>query len=328
MALLELTSKGLYCKEGDFYIDPQSKVKTAIITHAHRDHARKGSENYICSQPLEHILRHRLGTKPTISTISYRKQHDFGKVKVSLHPAGHMLGSSQIRVEHHGEVWVVSGDYKREKDPTCEDFEPVKCDVFITEATFALPQYEWKSSKEIIEDILTWHKENKKNNRSSILLCYSLGKAQRILGELALYTKEKVYIHETIAPYVQYYKDQGIKLAETEIISGDLKRGSLAIYPPNSKYLLDTAETAYISGWAMNSNTDKKGFALSDHADWPALIKTIEETRAKKVLVTHGFTKALIQYLRTIDIEAYPLESHILKRKEKGQLSLKRFLSQ
>jgi len=327
MSLIQITPKGFYCKEGNFYIDPSSKVENALVTHAHTDHARKGSDNYFCAQQLEKILQHRIGPKAKINAIPYRKQLNFNKVLVSFHPAGHMLGSAQIRVEHNNEVWVISGDYKRQDDPTCEPFELVKCDVFITEATFALPKYVWRPSNEIIKEIIAWYNENKNKNITSVLLCYSLGKSQRILSELASYIKDPVYVHDTIAQYISLYKEQGVKLARTKPLN-TAPQGALAICPPNAKYLdIENYTTAYVSGWMHDYHiSTAKGFALSDHADWPALIQTIEETGARKVLITHGYAGALIQHLKNKGIEASEIKTIPKERPRKGQLTLKRFL--
>lgn len=322
--ILVMTQKGIYCPEGDFYIDPSSKVERAIVTHAHSDHTRKGSTEYFCAKSGEDLLRHRIGAKPKINAISYRKQIEFGTTKVSFHPAGHILGSSQIRVQSGNEVWVVSGDYKRQHDSSCEPFEVVPCDVFITEATFANPYYVWQDSKEVMKNMIEWIEKNKKNNCSSILFSYSLGKSQRILSELTE-IKETIYLHPTVVPYVDYYRKQNIVFPKTEEASlenNNIKEGSIVIAPLQARrsewmQLFDKYSAAYISGWALNQshvhNFDK-GFALSDHVDWPALLKTIEETGAKKVYVMHGNGSKLISHLSKNNITAADFSNPIIQK--------------
>ncbi len=331
--VLVMTKKGIYCPEGDFYIDPSSKVDRSIVTHAHSDHTRRGSKEYFCAKPGKDLVKYRIGNKPKINAVPYRKEISFNNVKVSFHPAGHILGSSQIRVESGREVWVVSGDYKRDHDPSCHAFEVVPCDVFITEATFAHPKYVWQDTSQVVNQITRWIEENKKNNIASILFSYSLGKSQRLLGELRN-LKEKIYIHPLISPYVDCYRKQKIKLAETEEISfenASSVSAKIVIAPVQARQsdwmsIFDKYESAYVSGWAILGNLHgfDEAFVLSDHADWPALIKTIEETGAKKVYVTHGDEGTLVKYLLKKNIAAAPLSQPIV---EKMQQSLVPFLS-
>src|SRR5262245_24965193 len=191
--LLQLTEAGLYCPEGDFYIDPWQPVERAVITHAHSDHARPGSKKYLTTVEGEAVLRLRVdyadpadptAVRPQIRTLTYGQALDLNGVRLSLHPAGHLLGSAQVRVEQRGEVWVVSGDYKTEVDTTCTPFELVRCHTFITESTFGLPIYRWRPQQEIFAEINSWWRANQDLERTSILYAYALGKAQRILAGL------------------------------------------------------------------------------------------------------------------------------------------------
>ena len=180
MALIDFTNKGLYCSAGDFYIDPWQPVNRAIITHAHSDHARWGSYHYLCHTASLSLLKLRLGDV-RIEAVGWNDPLNINGVKISLHPAGHIIGSSQIRIEYNNEVWVVSGDYKTEDDGLSGSFEPVKCNVFISESTFGLPIYKWKPQQEIFQNIQEWISINKEAGKTSVLIAYSLGKAQRVM---------------------------------------------------------------------------------------------------------------------------------------------------
>jgi putative mRNA 3-end processing factor len=196
--LVTVTARGLYCPSGDFFIDPWQPVQTAVITHAHGDHLRHGSAQYILARAGEAIARHRLGSGNTVTAIEYGARQALGAAIVSLHPAGHVLGSAQIRIEHGQRTWVVSGDYKRQADPTCAPLEPLECDVFVSEATFGLPVYRWPATQEVIRDIVGWWQANRERRVASVLFCYALGKAQRVLAELAAFTQETVYVHGAV----------------------------------------------------------------------------------------------------------------------------------
>ncbi|HJT88673.1 MAG TPA: hypothetical protein VJ732_12475, partial [Bryobacteraceae bacterium] len=180
MPLLELRENGLYCAPGDFYVDPWGPVERAVITHAHADHARPGSRAYLASVPGEALLRARVGSDAAIQAVAYGETVSIGSVRVSLHPAGHMLGSAQVRLEHGGEVWVVSGDYKLAPDPTCVPFEPLQCHTFVTESTFALPVFRWPAEVEVLDAIHAWWRANQREGRASLLFAHALGKAQRL----------------------------------------------------------------------------------------------------------------------------------------------------
>ena len=322
MSLITVRAEGLYCEAGDFYIDPWRSVETALITHAHADHARPGSQQYVATALSEGILRRRLGDDMALQNVQYGEKLKFGKTWVSFHSAGHVLGSAQIRVEHQDEVWVVSGDYKRCVDPTCEPFEVVPCDVFITEATFGLPIYKWDSGEETSRRIYEWWQADR--DRPSILFCYAFGKAQRVLSELMQFTDQTVYVHGAIAALNEIYRAQNVPLLPTRSISEmprDYKyTGDLILAPPSghrSSWMkrFKSPQTAFASGWmavrgARRRRGYERGFVLSDHADWSSLIDTIQATKARQVYVTHGQNDVLSRYLQEVcQIQAEPLET-------------------
>lgn len=322
-ALLTLSDAGLYCPAGDFYIDPWVAVDQALLTHAHGDHAYPGSRRYLAAAPGLGLLKRRLGEQAPIETLVYGESRRIGEALVSFHPAGHILGSSQIRIEAEGQVWIFSGDYKRDLDPTCPAFEPVACDVFITEATFGLPIYRWDPTEKVIGEILRWWEGNVRARRASVLYAYSLGKAQRLLAELARFSDRMVYVHGAVESMVQAYREAGVKMAATEKV-GESQRGrsfagELILAPPSafgSRWMkrVAPASTAFASGWMRLRGTRRRrgfdrGFAMSDHADWPSLLRTVRESGAKKILVTHGSGDALVRYLQESGLEASMLKT-------------------
>ena len=319
--LLTVDAKGLYCSSGNFYIDPWGGAETALITHAHSDHARRGSASYIATQQSEDVLRLRLGDIK-LKTVSYGEKFKIGNVWVSFHPTGHVLGSAQIRLEHGDDVWVVSGDYKRDYDPTCEGFEVVECNTFITEATFGLPVYAWRPSSEIAKNIYDWWQSDLE--RPSLIFAYAFGKSQRILAELANYTDKTVYLHGAVTRLTETYRQQGVRMVPTQNVTDMPKThtfaGDLVLAPPSahrSHWMkrFKTPQTGFASGWMQVRGNRRRrgyeqGFVLSDHADWNGLVRTIDETKAKRVLVTHGQSDVLARYLQeTRGIEARPLET-------------------
>lgn len=308
--LIVLTDRGLYCEEGDFYIDAWKPVHRTFVTHGHADHAHRGMGEYWCATPCADILRWRLGAQQII-TLDYGVQHRFGSVTVSLHPAGHILGSSQVRVQKDGLVWVFTGDFKRQLDPTCLPFEVVPCNVFICEATFAFPVYAWPSTQTEIGRITEWVAHCGREKKAALLYVYSLGKAQRILAELLGHLEQEVLLHGAMANGVEVYRKAGISMAPTHKLL-DLPAdtdfvGRLVLAPPSAQgstwaRRLGAMEQAKASGWMQlrgnrrRSNV-QRGFVISDHADWWDLIRTIKECGASQVLATHGNTDALIPYL-------------------------------
>ena len=316
--LLRLDENGLYCPAGDFYVDPWRKVRRAVITHGHGDHARPGMGHYWTQRDGLPILRKRLGMYVPADGVDYGEVLEFGPVKVSLHSAGHILGSAQVRIEHGGEVWVVSGDFKRDDDPTCAPFEVVPCDVFVTEATFAYPVYRWPPAREVAGEIFEWWEACIAEGRPAILFSYALGKAQRILAELMHYTDRTVLLHGAMTPLVQIYRDAGVAMQPTTPVSEFSRKrdfaGELVLAPPSaagSKWLrrFKHASTGFASGWMQIRGNRRRrgydrGFVLSDHADWPSLIQTIEDCGAKRVLATHGSTEVLVEHLKQSGVHA------------------------
>ena len=320
--LVKVTPRGLYCAAGDFYIDPWQPVARAVITHAHGDHLRGGSSEYYLAAAGAGLARLRLPADASLHMLDYGQRVSFGETEVSLHPAGHVLGSSQIRVERAGKVWVVSGDYKRDPDPTCAPFEVVPCDVFISEATFALPTYRWTDTREVAREILQWWQENRSRGLASVLFAYALGKSQRVLAELALLTSDSVFVHGAVAGLTDVYRAHGIRMLETlpATVAGAANyAGALILAPPSaagSPWMRRFGDhrTGFCSGW-MRIRGDRRrrgydrGFVLSDHADWPSLLRTCHESTAKRILLTHGYTDALCRYLREQGVDAAALRT-------------------
>ncbi|MDB5898057.1 MAG: hypothetical protein JWP41_1659 [Ramlibacter sp.] len=308
--------EGLYCPPGDFYIDPWRPVPRAVITHAHSDHARQGSGHYLASAPAEGVLRTRLG-EIDLQTLRYGERVQHHGVTLSLHPAGHVLGSSQVRLEHGGEVWVASGDYKVAADPTCAPFEAVRCDVFITESTFGLPIYRWCPDEEIFADINAWWARNAIHGRASVLTCYSFGKAQRVLSGVDP-SIGPIIVHGAVEPLNRAYRAEGVALPETRMVTdvkdkADLRR-CLVVCPPGAAASpwvrrFGEAQTAFASGWMQVRGNRRRGgydrgFVLSDHADWPGLMGAIEATGAQRVIVTHGSVPVMVRHLRERGLQA------------------------
>ena len=306
------TAQGLYCPDGDFHIDPWGPVPRALITHAHGDHARFGSSTYLCADHSAPLLRRRFGSEAAIEAIAYGRPLTIGATRVSFHPAGHVLGSAQIRIEGAGGVWVVSGDYKVAPDPTCAPFEPVACDTFITESTFALPIYRWDPVEAVIAEMLSWWEANRKRQLTSILFCYTIGKAQRLLAELARYTDRPVLVHGMMVPMIDVYRSAGIAMVPTQTLidrpRGTSLAGELVLAPlsargtPWMRRLGDISD-AFVSGLmrvrgVRRQRAYDRGFVLSDHADWPGLLDSIVQTGAGRVIATHGHAEPLARYLR------------------------------
>jgi putative mRNA 3-end processing factor len=309
---------GLYCPPGGFYIDPWGPVERALITHAHGDHARAGSQAYLCADPCRPLLQRRFGPDVTVESLPYRESIRLGDVTVSFHPAGHILGSSQIRIAAARETWVVAGDYKRAADPTCDPFEPIPCDTFITESTFGLPIYRWDPTDAVIAEMVEWWDRNRVENRTSVLFCYTIGKVQRILAELARVTDRPAFVHGMMLPAIEAYREAGISLlpvaSATEQPRGRKFAGELVLAPlsargtPWMRRMGDHSD-AFASGLmrvrgVRRQRAFDRGFVLSDHADWPALLDTIVETGAARVLVTHGYSEPLARHLRESGLNA------------------------
>ena len=322
--LVVLRPEGLYCPPGDFYIDPWRPVGRAVITHAHADHARMGHTRYLAAAPGEGVLRARLG-EIDLQTLAYGESVDHFGVRVSLHPAGHVLGSAQVRLEHRGRVWVASGDYfvagatddPAEGNATCAPFEPVRCDCFITESTFGLPIYRWAPQAEIFADINGWWRANADMGRASVLFCYAFGKAQRILRGLDP-TIGPILLHGAVAPLNDAYGRAGVSLPPatrlTEVGDPGLIRRAMVLAPPSAQGTpwmrrLGEHADAFASGWMqLRGNRRRRGvdrgFVLSDHADWPGLQESIRATGAPRVIVTHGSVSTMVRWLQEQGLQA------------------------
>jgi len=313
--------EGLYCPPGDFFIDPWRPVERAVITHAHGDHARRGHAHYLASAPSEGVLRARLGDDITLQTLAYGEAIEHHGVRLSLHPAGHVLGSAQVRLEHGGRVWVASGDYfvsgAGDDNATCTPFEPVRCDCFITESTFGLPIYRWQPQREVFADIDAWWRANAEAGRASLLMAYSFGKAQRLLAGVDA-SIGTIVVHGAVEPLNQAYRAAGVALPPTQLVTEVADKASLAralvIAPPSvqgSPWTRRFGEhgDAFASGWMQLRGTRRRrsidrGFVLSDHADWPGLQRAIAATGAGRVIVTHGYEAVMVRWLQEQGLQA------------------------
>ncbi len=320
--LLTLTEHGLYCPAGDFYVDPWRPVRHAVITHAHSDHARWGSQCYLSSTANADFLKLRLGPTIDLQTLPMGESLRVKDVRVSLHPAGHIRGSCMVRIEHQGQVALVTGDFKRDPDPTCEPFEPVTCDLIVTESTFGLPVFRWRETAIVAADINAWWCKNRSERRTSVLFAYALGKAQRLLASIDP-SIGPIYLHGALVNPTSLYQSQGCPLPDCRPVSeapmGTRWHEALVIAVPSaagSPWLRRFGEvsTAMASGWmAIRGNRRRRaldrGFVLSDHADWDGLLRTVRECGAERVWVTHGFAPILARYLSEQGIDATPLST-------------------
>ncbi|SMF43082.1 ligase-associated DNA damage response exonuclease [Pseudobacteriovorax antillogorgiicola] len=335
--LLQVNDRGLYCQRGDFYIDPWRPVETALITHAHGDHCYRGMGRYIAHAHSCSIMRIRYGfEEQQLESVAYGESFELNGVGVTFFPAGHILGSAQIRLEAGDRVWVVSGDYKRAPDPTAQSFVPLRSDVFVTEATFALPVFQWRDTRLVVEDVLSWWQSMAKLGKPALLYAYSLGKAQRLLAELQSLSSGgsscypgPLILHNSCVALTEYYQealnlDFHYRSADDPRDCSDWQQ-ALVIAPPSAEggrwiKRLTGASQALASGWmALRGSRRRRamdqGFVISDHADWPALIRTVEQSKASKVLVTHGYNDVLARFLR----ENHRLEAEDLKSLYEGE---------
>lgn len=321
-SVITLTSKGLYCEAGDFYIDPQSSVERAVITHAHSDHARRGMKAYLCHTDSAQLLRHRLGRNISVTAVDYAHSVRMKDAIVTLFPSGHMLGAAQVRIEVNGEVWVVTGDYKRERDPLAADFDVVPCHTLITECTFGLPVYQWRSPSHVQAALNDWWQSNANNGVVSVVRAYSYGKAQRIL--LSLDTSiGPVFANQNVHDAHAAIRASGHILPPSPLLTrsialqgfgsggADLRR-SLVIAAGGVDAALAGLPYAVadVSGWVLVRRFRRQttNFPISDHADWPALLQTVHETGCERVFTMHGFTKPFARFLREQGLDAYALE--------------------
>jgi putative mRNA 3-end processing factor len=313
--LLAFNQNGIYCAKADVYLDPWRKVDKAIISHGHADHSRWGNKKYITHHDNIPIMKHRLGEIDVMGK-AYGETFTINTVKFSLHPAGHVIGSSQIRVEHQGEVWVFTGDYKDEADGVCTPYDPVKCHTFITECTFGLPAFKWKPQAEVMAEINEWWQSNKADGRTSVLFGYSLGKAQRLLKHLDTNIGE-IYTHGAIENMTNVLRTR-VDFPETKLITRETTKkelsGNLVLAPPSAHggtwiRKMVPYVTASASGWmtfrgARRRRAIDKGFVMSDHCDWDGLLNSIKATECEKVICTHGYTDIFSRYLREIGYDA------------------------
>lgn len=320
--LLEFNDKGIYCAAGGFYIDPWRPVKDAVITHAHSDHAKWGHSTYLAHHLSKEVLLYRLG-EISLQTIGYNETIEKNGVKITLFPAGHIIGSAQVRVEYKGEVWVVSGDYKLEDDGISTPFVPVKCHSFISECTFGMPVYKWKPQQQIFDDINSWWLQNAAEGKTTVLAGYSLGKAQRILQNLDV-SIGNVYTHGVIQNTNETLERNGVSLNPTIRITPETNRngmrGGMVLCPPSAlgtpwMRKFQPYSFGYCSGWmalrgAKRRRAADRGFVLSDHADWEGLISAISATSCETVYLTHGYTASFARYLSDVGYDAR--EAHTL----------------
>ena len=307
--------EGLYCPAGDFFIDPWQPVAHALITHAHGDHLRQGHGRYLTAEAGRHVVTTRVGAVD-LQGLPYGERITHRGVSISFHPAGHVLGSAQIRLEHGGQVWVVSGDYKTGPDATCAPFEPVRCDVFITESTFGLPVFRWAPQQAVFDAIDAWWRDNAAAGRASIVYAYSFGKAQRVLAGIDP-AIGPIVVHGAVATMDEAYRQSGVALPPTKSVleaSPDELRRCLVIAPPSTQGSAWTKRfgeysDAFASGWMLlrgarrRRNVDR-GFILSDHADWPGLLEAVAASQASRVIVTHGYVEPLVRYLAEQGLES------------------------
>ena len=319
--VLTFTDRGIFCPAGGFHIDPWRPVDGALITHGHADHAREGMGRYLATEAAAPVMRHRLGDA-AIDTIPYGERRTVGGATVSFHPAGHVPGSAQIRVEVAGEVWVASGDYKVAPDGLSEPFEPVPCHAFITESTFGLPVFEWRPQAEVAQAVNAWWRANRDAGRPSVLGAYALGKAQRVLASVDP-SIGPILTHGAIENTNAVLRAQGYALPETIRVAPDTKArehpGALVLATPSAlggpwMRRFPNASTAFASGWmalrgVRRRRAADRGFVLSDHADWPGLNAAVAETGAERVFVTHGYTSIFARWLREQGLDAARVET-------------------
>lgn len=320
--LLALTDRGLYSARGDFFIDPWLPVARAVITHAHSDHARPGSQSYLTAAAGVELLRERIGDDAVIEGLPYGASIDLNGVRLSLHPAGHILGSAQVRLEQAGGVWVATGDYKTAADPTCQSMEPLRCHTLITESTFGLPIFRWQSNEDLFAQINNWWQSSQQRGRTCLLYAYSLGKAQRVLAGLDD-TIGPILVHGAVDRYLPHYERAGVRLPTTERATDENAKSTrgraMVVAPPsaaNSSWLrkFGPLSTAVASGWMQIRGMRRRkavdrGFALSDHADWDGLQQTIRQSGAEQVWVTHGYINPMVRWLQEQGIAARAVET-------------------
>lgn len=332
MALLQFTDKGIYCPPARVYIDPWKPVSRAICTHAHADHARRGMKHYLAHHDSVPIMQHRLGKDISARGLAYGEVIEVHGVKISLHPAGHIIGSAQVRVEYKGEIAVVSGDYKIQDDGFSVPFEPVRCHTFVTESTFGLPVYHWQPQVRVLDEINQWWQQNAAENKASLLIAYSLGKAQRVLENI---NREigPVYTHGAVESIQQVLRESGYPMKPSLPVTAEHKkaafRKALIVAPMGAigsawSRKLAPFSLGIASGWMQVRGSRRRraadrGFVLSDHADWAGLNKAVTETGAEHIYVTHGYTDIYSRWLQDQGLQASVVETMFGEEEEAPQ---------
>ncbi|MDZ4687164.1 MAG: ligase-associated DNA damage response exonuclease [Planctomycetaceae bacterium] len=320
--LLRMTSAGLYCEAGGFHIDPCEPVAKAIITHGHADHLTRRCKQYLTAVDGHEIVAGRLGPTADVATANYGETLSFAGTTVSLHPAGHILGSAQVRIEHRGEVWVVTGDYKTTPDVTCAPFEPVRCHTLITESTFGHPFFAWPDVEGVVGELHDWWRTNQAAGKACFLYVYALGKAQRVLAALDP-AVGPIYVHPDIAAINAIYARQGAQFPthhslDVATLSEDWTR-SLFLFPPSARWHQPCEfhghfATGFVSGWMLLADGPQRrrvqtGFAVSDHADYSEILAAIDHCGAERVGVMHGYVDVLVADLQERGRDAFPFRS-------------------
>ena len=335
-SLLEVTPNGLFCKPGGFYIDPQHPVDHAVVTHAHSDHARWGCRNYLAALPGEQLLRMRMNNDADFRFLAYGEEIDVNGVRISFHPAGHILGSAQIRLEWRGYVICVTGDYKLGADPTCQSWEPVPCHLMVTESTFGLPVYRWRSHSELRSEINNWWRSNRDEGKCSILYGYAVGKSQRLLASLDP-SIGRIYTHGAVENGTEAYRRSGVELPETTYVGSVTGKtdwsGSMVIAVPSANggswsRKFGPVSTAMASGWmairgARRRRAVDRGFVMSDHVDWPELIRAVHANAPESLWVTHGYSAVVARYFREQGLDSIAIDNRGRSEEEEdGNASL------
>ncbi len=326
--------EGLYCPPGDFYIDPWRPVDRAVITHAHSDHARVGHGHYLAHTDSEGTLRTRLGEHRPADACPTARRSCMNGVRISLHPAGHVLGSAQVRLEHGGRVWVASGDYKTEPDGTCTPFEPVPCDTFITESTFGLPIYRWPTQAALFAEINDWWRRQRRTGPGvgAVLLCLRQGAAASCTASIR--PSGRSWCHGAVEPLNAAYRAAGVALPPTvRVTDPGVKAALLSARwcwrrrrrqgTPWMRRFGDYCD-AFACGWMQLRGTRRRrsvdrGFVLSDHADWPGLLQAIAGTGAERVLVTHGSVAVLVRWLPRTGLDAQGFKTEYGDEDDRGR---------
>ncbi|WP_442506595.1 ligase-associated DNA damage response exonuclease [Novipirellula sp. SH528] len=320
--LLETTPRGLYCAAGDFHIDPHQAVDRAVVTHAHTDHARWGCRRYLAAEWSEHLLRMRMNDDAEFQFLPYGESIKIRGVDVSFHPAGHMLGSAQVRLEYRGMVAVVTGDYKLGADPTCEPWQPVRCDLLVTESTFGLPVYRWDPEQTTTDSINQWWRDTRDEGRCCVLYGYAVGKSQRLIAGLDP-SIGPIYTHGAVEKGTEAYRKTGVTLPPTTYVGSVEGKhdysGAMVVAVPSAHGTpwmrrFGRIRTAMASGWmavrgARRRRSVDRGFVVSDHVDWPSLLQAVQQCDPEMVWVTHGYTAAVARYLQENGRDARVIDS-------------------